>query len=76
MAHIMPLISSPALSVVNQIFWRHMCVLPFILAGQVDAAYEVTRPVLNLVRENNLRFLEFIANVYEMFVTYHINNRI
>ena len=65
---VMPLQNSPQLTVVNQIFWRHMCLLPYFLAGETDAAYKIVRPVLGLVKENNLHFLEFISNVYEVLV--------
>ena len=68
MMRFMPLLNSPELTIVNQIFWRHMCVLPYLLAGQANVAYEIAHPVLDIVKENNLRFFEYISTFYEVYV--------
>jgi LuxR family maltose regulon positive regulatory protein len=63
-----PLLHSPKLTVVSQIFWRHMCLGPCLMGGRIDEAYEINRPVRASVKDNNLQFLEFIASLYDVLV--------
>ena len=71
---ISPLANSPRLTAVNQIFWRHMCLAPYLLSGRVDAAYENIHPVSVLVKDNNLQFMEFIASLYDVIVYLNAGN--
>ena len=61
-----PLLSSPHVTVVNRIIWRCFCVLPCLLNGKDDAAYESVRPLLAHVEDNNLPFMESIASFYTL----------
>ena len=65
---ITPQLASSQVTVVTQIIWRFFCTLPCILRGQDDDAYELVRPVLRLVKDNNLPFMEPITIFYIVFV--------
>ena len=65
---ITPLLSSPQITVVTQLLWRCFSVLPSILKGQDDEAYESVSPLLALVKDNNLPFMEPIAIFYTVLV--------
>ena len=65
---ISPLLSAPQVTVVNQIMWKCFCVLPSLLSGRSDVAYEMMQSVLALIRDNNLPFVELIANFYMVLV--------
>lgn len=65
---ITPLLSSPRVTVVNHMLWRSFSVLPSLLSGNGDAAYEAVEPLLALARDNNLPFMEPIASFYLMLV--------
>lgn len=66
------LVDSHDVTPINQIFLRHMCLLPLIMGRELDAADDINRPILAMVMDHNLRFMECIARIFEIGI--HLNN--
>lgn len=74
MTRIRPLLDSPDLTLINQIYGRHMYVVAYLFAGKNAEATEINRPVAKLVKDNNLRLLEYVTHFHEVLILLHSHN--
>ena len=65
---ITPALSSPQVTPVTQMMWRCFNVLPNLLSGEDELAYELVRPLPALIKENNLPFMGLLAKFYLILV--------
>jgi hypothetical protein len=61
-----PLVESHDVTAVNKIFWRHMCIYPLLTIGELAEANEFNRDVERLIKEHDLKFMRFIADIYNV----------
>lgn len=70
---IRPLLDSQGLTILNKIMWRVLSAAPLTITNRQDEAFKTVLPLLSLVKDNNLVFMESLADLYVANVYFQFN---